>query len=187
MRNNALLIVFSLMPLAVLAQAPLPLPSPMMPTPSMPAPMGMPGMPGVSTEAPLKYRNSSGPLTIGEMSALQAKKLETDFLRKLGFTNTAPIAAPSMKVQPSAKQAAVPAAAPPKTAILALGIYGPDRALMTDLSIKGVVRSVRAGEQLPGGVTVVAVTPKTVELSVVSGRVATSHTLSVGRVLELAL
>lgn len=155
-------------------------------------PMPIPSAAPVATQMakpeadkPLKFRDPSTPLSIGEMSALQAEKLESDFYKKLGYTVTAPIAGPS-----AAEVNRQKVASKPLGNVSALAIYGPASALAADIIVNGQLVSVRGGETFAGGVTVTGVQPGGVQITIPSRKKRStmlSYSLAVGGMLEFPL
>lgn len=157
--------------------------------PTVPVPAGAPV--AAAGTVVLKYRDPLLPLSIGEMSDLQARKLDDDFLKKLGYTTEVPVAASAGKVG-AATAGAMPK---PMATVAALGIYGLVIAPRADVAINGAVYSVKGGESFPGGIVISSVTQSAVEVTVkvqskkkgrASAKVAT-HTISVGDMLEFPL
>ncbi len=148
-----------------------------------PLPGGDPalGAPGASfnavPSATLKYRDPSQPLTVGEMSKLQAKKLEDDFLLKLGYTSVVPARAATQRE----------VVAKPSTQVVALGIYGPSNDLQADVSINGQVVQVKGGQRVSAAVTVDRVARDAVWLNIQrpkSDKAPQRHALAPGEALE---
>jgi type IV pilus biogenesis protein PilP len=94
------------------------------------------------------------------MSKLQAKKLEDDFLLRLGYTSVVPARAMTQR-------AATPK---PTTQLVALGIYGPGNALQADVAWAGRVMPVKPGQKLADGVTVQKIESGVVVLSIQRGK-----------------
>lgn len=170
MRNKiflaALLAVSTLCPIAQ-AQVPLP-----------------PGVQATLTPV-LKYRDPAVPLSIGEMSEMQAKKSEEDFLGKFGYTTI--LAAP---VPTGANAGSQMHKSKPMMTLMAISIYGPSGSPSADIAINGVVSSVKGGEQFRGGVGIDSVTQHTVNLTVSSknkGGTAKKYAIAVGDVFEMPL
>lgn len=137
--------------------------------------------------AVLKYRNPAEPLSIGEMSLIQAKKLDEDFLKKMGYTSEA--TAPTVSTPTNGTEFGQPQPKPMAT-VTALGIYGPSMALRADISINGEVRSVKGGESFPGGISIVSVSQRAVQVMVQGrkkGRATAIHSVAVGEALEFPL
>jgi hypothetical protein len=110
------------------------------------------GVMSVSPNA-LKYRDSSKPLTVGEMSDMAALKAQTDFLQRQGYstqeppkTVNAPVERPSLRIQ-------------------SLAHWG-SSANQAEIMVNGRLMRVRGGEVLGGGVSVDSVTPQGVTLSI---------------------
>lgn len=148
-----------------------------------PLPGGDPalGAPGASfnaaPSATLKYRDPSQALTVGEMSKLQAKKLEDDFLLKLGYTSIVPARAATQRE----------IVAKPSTQVVTLGIYGPSNDLQADVSINGQVFQVRGGQRVSGAVTVDRVARDAVWLNIQrpkGDKAPQRHALAPGEALE---
>ena len=163
-------------------------------TSTMAQPMSVVPSPAAGASAPglpsqLTYKNFALPLTIGEMSSLQAKKLDEDFLRKLGYTSTpVAIAAPPPKLTASQRKAATDATSKPRDVIVAVGIYGQADKPSADLVVNGLMISVKAGSSLPKGLAVQAITSKSIEILVpskVKGGSPSVQSVSAGEMLEL--
>jgi hypothetical protein len=135
------------------AQAPQPAPNALpQPAPIVPAAnMGV-GMLTVSP-TPLKFRDSSKPLTIGEMSDMAAHKAQTEFLQRQGFSSEEPpkpVAAPKQK---------------PTLSVQALALWG-GSTNQAEILINGRLMRVKGGETLAPGVSVDSVTPAGVTLAI---------------------
>lgn len=133
--------------------------------PSMP-PTGLP--PGLSAApvpadgamayAPqLKFRNPSKPLTLGEISDLQAQKANAELMKRFGFTDVEPI-------RPKPPAAAL---AKPVLAIKTLSVWGKPEGLSAEILVNGQLKRVAGREALAPGVTVARVQSRGVELEVV--------------------
>ncbi len=111
---------------------------------------GIPLVPAISApseqNAPkLIYRKPETPLTIGELSTAQRKKLEDDFFKRAGFTSAQP-ASPvaSVKLRPGLNVQPVK----PMHSLVILGVYGPINAQKVDLSFDGEARTLTANSRL---------------------------------------
>lgn len=139
----------------------------------------------------LVFKNFDLPLTIGEMSALQAKKLDEDFLRKLGYTSTPVIVeAPTPKVSLSQRRAASEAVAmaKPRDVISTVSIYGSAGKLSADIAFNGAIFSVKNGTNLPAGYFVQSINTRTVEIISLNKKkddVQHVHPVAVGETIEL--
>ena len=135
------------------------------PLPSMP-PSGLP--PGLSAApvpsdgavayAPqLKFRNPSKPLTLGEISDLQAQKANAELMKRFGYTDVEPI-------RPKPPAAALEK---PVLAIKTLSVWGKPEGLSAEILVNGQFKRVAGREALAPGVTVARVQSRGVELEVV--------------------
>lgn len=125
----------------------LPQPSPIVPAANMSA-----GVMAVSP-TPLKFRDSSKPLTIGEMSDLAAQKAQTEFLQRQGFSSEAPPKpVTTLKEKPTLN-------------VQALALWG-GSTNQAEILINGRLMRVRGGESLAPGVSVDSVSSKGITLSI---------------------
>lgn len=124
---------------------------------SLPVPQGTPGY--ESTGIPLKFRDSVSPLTIGEMSDMEAKKAEVDFLAKHGYSNV-----PAAKPQSTARVAAV--AARPILTLLPMSVWGKAPQLIAEVRVNGILMRLRGGETLiKGSVVVTSIVPAGIQIA----------------------
>ena len=124
----------------------LPQPAPIVPAAGM-------GMLTVSP-APLKFRDPSKPLTIGEMSDMAAQKSQIEFLQRQGYSNQEPpkpVAAPKER---------------PSLSITALALWG-GSTKQAEVLINGRLMRVKGGESLAPGVSIESVTSSGITLAIV--------------------
>lgn len=93
----------------------------------------------LSNEPVLKYRDPAQPLTIGEMSDIQAAEETEKFLKKHGFTGAKP-EDPNPSANGAAGQADVPE--PPPNQVKLLAIFGQPSQLTAEVAINQVVYQV---------------------------------------------
>jgi hypothetical protein len=118
----------------------------------------------------LKYRNSSTPLTIGEMSDMQQVKAQAEFLRGHGFTTdvqpkpvaTAPTVAQNTAPKKSAEKAA------PSITVYTLAVWGKPSGLQAEAMVDGMLRNIKGGDELASGVIVQSVNSRGLTLTVKS-------------------
>lgn len=119
----------------------------------------------------LKYRNSSTPLTIGEMSDMQQVKAQAEFLRGHGFTTDAqpkPVAtAPIVVAQNIAQKKSAEKAASSIT-VYTLAVWGKPSGLQAEAMVDGMLRTIKGGEDLGSGVIVQSVNSRGLTLAVKS-------------------
>jgi hypothetical protein len=135
------------LPVAALAQTagtPASVPVPFVPLPDGKAgAAGAPGQAGFQADGtPRKYRNPTSPLTIGEMSDMQAKKVKADFLSKYGYTTIEP---------PTPAPVAKPT---PKATIRAVAVVGSPKGFFAEIFYDGSFRRVSEGTKLSARLTV---------------------------------
>lgn len=158
-------------------------------TSPVPVPTSIPASPagGVTAESQLQYRDPSTPLTIGEMSSLQGKKLDDDFLRKLGFTTKQPVVLPSAKA--SSREPDSAARQRPKTSIKLLSTFGPTAELSAELMVNGTMRTVRPGDGLVGGILIADIKSDRLVLQSPkgkTGKLPKQSVLLVGEIIEFS-
>jgi hypothetical protein len=132
----------------------LPQPSPIVPATGM-------GMLTVSP-TPLKYRDSSKPLTIGEMSDMAAQKAQMEFLQRQGYSSDEPpkpVAAPKER---------------PSLSIQALALWGGTTS-QAEVLINGRLMRVKGGETLAPGVSIESVTSSGITLTIVENSKVKTH------------
>lgn len=111
----------------------------------MPMVVGAPVKDAAKEEAaPLKYHDGSKPLTIGEMSEMERKRLTEEFLVKHGYTS---------KEAPKPAVAATKAKAPPPPphTLRIMAIYGPKKAPTTEAMFDGRFISMKMGRRITNG------------------------------------
>jgi hypothetical protein len=145
----------------------------------------------------LIYREPSKPITIGEMSEMQAAAMRTAFLERMGYTKTPPPPPPPRKVKAE------------KPVVLwtfrPTAIWGPNDLLSAEALVDGQLTLIRAGQSLfrseDTNIIVKAISPNSLVLSVTSqtskkGTKGTKdttvsterhHAIRVGQQLEQAL
>jgi len=154
---------------------------------------GSPGAdPGNTFAPPLKFRDPSKPLTLGEISDLQSQKASADLMRKFGYTEVEPI-----KPRPIAATMARPV-----LSVKTLSVWGPATSLQAEILVNGQLRRVSAREPLAiaPGAMVSRVHARGVDFDVSAPVSAKSpkrkgepaaqtrhHTVLVGQTLEVAL
>lgn len=154
--------------------------------PSTPMVVGAPQK--ASVEPNLKYRDPSKPLTIGEMSDLQAADEVEKFMKRHGFTTRKPDAPKS-----TATTAAQKPVAPPNQLRL-LAVFGTASQLKAEVAVNGVVRAVERPMQV-GAINVAGIAPGAVQVLIPKKnncartkrpgcQTHASHTLRVGDIVE---
>ena len=141
----------------------------------------------------LVYREPGLPLTIGEVSDMQAAKARAEFLSKFGYTEQKPS-------YPAAQPARTKAQAQPKPrlSVTALAVWGTGTGIQAEAMVNGQVTTVKGGEMLAPGVKVEQVLPHALVLSVESPASKNSkghmqaaetrrQTLSIGKASEIDL
>jgi hypothetical protein len=124
-----------------------------LPQPSPIVPAAGTGMLTVSP-IPLKLRDSSKPLTIGEMSDMAAQKSQMEFLQRQGYSSDEPpkpVAAPKQR---------------PSLSIQALALWG-GTTNQAEVLINGRLMRVKGGESLAPGVSIESVTSSGITLAIV--------------------
>jgi type IV pilus biogenesis protein PilP len=135
------------------------------------------------------------PLTIGEISDMQAAKARAELLSKFGYTEHKPEV-----VKPVSNTQVAKTASPEKRRlqITALAVWGKGNAFQAETMVNGRVTTVKGGEFLAPGVKVEQVLAHTVVLSVQSpmtkdarGRLQPAEvrqqSLSIGKPSEIEL
>jgi type IV pilus biogenesis protein PilP len=122
----------------------------------LPAPPSAPAQ-TVNGQEPLRYRSPDTPLTIGEISDMQAKKSNEEILKKMGFTSVEP--PKPVKEAPVVKEK-------PKLTVRTLAVWGKPQAAQAEVLVNGSLVKVSGGEALGPGITVKSVSPKAVVLSI---------------------
>ena len=144
----------------VLAQTPMQQPA-LLPNPSPVLTQGMPGVPGMGLMSvapnPLKYRDSSKPLTIGEMSDMAAQKSQSDFMQRQGYSTEEP------------PKAVAPPKERPSLRVQALAQWG-GSTNQAEILLNGRLMRVRGGETLGHGVSVESVNSSGVTLAIDMGK-----------------
>lgn len=98
------------------------------------------GAPALQSNGPvLKYRDPAQPLTIGEMSDIQATEETEKFLKKHGFTASKP-EEPKSSATGAVGQADVPE--PPPNQVKLLAIFGQPSQLTAEVAINQVIYQV---------------------------------------------
>lgn len=118
---------------------------------------------GAETSKALIYREASKPITIGEMSEMQAAAMRTAFLERMGYTKTPP-PPPPPKVK--AEKPIVLWTFKPTA------IWGPIDMLSAEALVDGQLTLIRAGQSLlrseNTNIVVKAISPNSLVLSVTS-------------------
>lgn len=94
-------------------------------------------------ETRLKYRDGSKPLTIGEMSEMERKRLTEEFLIKHGYTSKEP---PKPAAQVKAK-----APPPPPHSLRVMAVYGPKQSPVMEGTLNGAFVQMKMGETVTNG------------------------------------
>lgn len=125
----------------------------------MPLPISSPqaGM-QMSPYAALKFRDPSKAMTIGEISELQAKKVNSELYRKFGYSDVEPI-----KVKPKVE---APVKLRPIVSVITLAVWGKPDALQAEAMVNGVLKKLKGGETLAPGVVLTKITPSGLQLEV---------------------
>jgi hypothetical protein len=148
--------------------------------PSAPMPMGAAAV-SPAQPNPLKYRDPSKPLTIGEMSEMARTKQLSEFLGRHGYTAAEP--PKPVKPQPGLKER-------PSVTLRALAVWGSGKS-QAEIAVAGRVVVVTGGETLAPGVRVQSVTPGQILLSVSRNEKRKTVTedvrLGVGKEVEIRL
>lgn len=138
----------------------------------MPLPISAP-QPGMQMRADaaaagLTFRDPAKPITIGEISELQAKKANADLYKRFGFTGSEPV-----KIKPKIE---APVKVVPTLSITTLAVWGKSDALQAEAMVDGILKKFKGGESVAPGVTVIKVTPSglQLEVSTPSSKVASS-------------
>jgi hypothetical protein len=132
----------------------------------MPLPISAP-QPGVAMHSDtLTFRDPSKPITIGEISELQAKKANAELYKKFGFTGSEPV-----KIKPKVEVVAKPV---PTISITTLSVWGKPDALQAEAMVDGVLRKLKGGETLAPGVVVTKIVSSGLQLDVPVPAVAAS-------------
>jgi hypothetical protein len=105
---------------------------------------------------PLKFRDRNKPLTLGEISDLQAQKANADLMRKFGFTD----------IEPIRPKPVVTTLARPVLTVSALSVFGKPGGLQAEILVNGVFKRVVGQETIGPGVMVAQVHDKGIDLSV---------------------
>ena len=148
--------------------------------PSAPMPMAAAAVSPAQIN-PLKYRDPSKPLTIGEMSEMARAKQLSEYLGRHGYTAAEP--PKPVKPNPNIKER-------PSVTLRALAVWGSGKS-QAEISVAGRVMVVTGGETLAPGVRVQSVTPGQILLSVSRNEKRTTVTedvrLGVGKEVEIRL
>ena len=102
----------------------------------------------------LKFRDPSKALTLGEISDMQAQKVNSDILRKFGFTDIEPIRPKPVAVT-QVKTV---------TSITTLAIWGKQENLRAEIMVNGVLHRVTGHEAVAPNLRVLRVRASGVEL-----------------------
>ncbi|ABM59418.1 hypothetical protein [Verminephrobacter eiseniae] len=100
----------------------------------------------------LKHWDGSSPLTIGQMSEMQRKKLAEDFLARHGFT----MQEPAIVAAAPAKEQAPPA---PAHLLSFVAIYGPRALPSVDLTLNGTFMTSKVGARVQTGNLAILIKP----------------------------
>lgn len=109
-----------------------------------------------SFATPLKFRDRNKPLTLGEISDLQAQKANADLMRKFGFTD----------IEPIRPKPVVTTLARPVLAVSTLSVFGKPDGLQAEILVNGIFKRVVGQETIGPGVIVARVHDKGIDLSV---------------------
>lgn len=110
--------------------------------------------PSANPSPALKFRDPSKALTLGEISDMQAQKVNSDILRKYGYTDIEPI-----RLKPVAVTQVKPV-----TSITALAIWGKQENLRAEIMVNGVLHRVTGHEIVAPNLRVSRVRASGVEL-----------------------
>lgn len=148
MKNKFSALVFAIgfVPALAMAEAPA---KPLAPAPQPQAMQIVTGPPvkapevAKDDEAKLKYWDGTKPLTIGEMSEMQRKKLTEEFLAKHGYTTKEP--------QKPAVQAKTKLPPPPPHSLKVQAVYGPQSSPTVDFMLNGKFVTLKTGTKIRSG------------------------------------
>lgn len=124
--------------------------------PAQPSPIGDLSPYGTSLTPALKFRDPSKPLTIGEISDLQAQKANADLMRRFGYTD----------VEPLKPQPVVATLAKPVLAVRTLAVFGKPESLTAEILVNGQFKRVAGRDAIAPGVKVARIQSRGIELDV---------------------
>lgn len=132
----------------------------------------------------LTYRSAASPLTVGELAALQRKKLEQDFYKRAGFSTEKPIPTP-LKSPTTPKL--IPKAQPPRARhqLVVVGVYGPAGAERAEVRYDGATH-VLVGRSRVGLITLEALAPGMVHVLAEHAGRPSRFALRPGQTLEVS-
>lgn len=129
-------------------------------------------------------RRSVGSLSVGELAALQRKKMEQDFFKKAGLAPTGQ-ALPAQQAPRPAKPARPALPAKPRYPLALLAVYGPQGQEKAEVAFAGKTHVLAAGARL-GPFTLGSVAKGSLQVQAMhSGRMGL-HTLRPGETLEVS-
>lgn len=129
----------------------------MVPAPSGQMPPAQAGLPQILPAPALKYRDPSSPITIGEVSDLQAAKAQAEYASKFGYTDQKP-----EKKGPSFNEP-LPR---PRLIVSVLATWSKANKAQAEAIVDGRFTTLTGGEILATGVKVEQVLPTMLVLSV---------------------
>ena len=137
-----------------------------------------------SASSTLIYKATGSPLTVGELAALQRKKLEQDFYKKAGFSTEKPAPVPSKSL---AAVKALPKSPPTRAhhQLVVMGVYGPAGAERAEVRYDGTTH-VLAGRARIGLITVEALAPGVVHIVAEHAGRASRFALRPGQTVEVS-
>lgn len=114
-------------------------------------------MPSITPAPALKYRDPATPITIGEVSDLQAAKAQVEYASKFGYTD--------QKVEKPSGSVSAPAPRP-RLIVSVLATWSKANKAQAEVIVDGRFTTLAGGETLASGVKVEQVLPTMLVLSV---------------------
>jgi hypothetical protein len=129
----------------------------MVPAPTGQMPAAQAGLPQILPAPALKYRDPSNPITIGEVSDLQAAKAQAEYASKFGYTDQKPEKTGASFNEPLPR---------PRLIVSVLATWSKANKAQAEAIVDGRFTTLTGGEILATGVKVEQVLPTMLVLSV---------------------
>jgi hypothetical protein len=138
---------------------------------AQPLPGGQANLPQVGTSfgKELTYRDPSAPISINEVSELQAKKANADLYKKFGLSDVSPIKVTKEQQEKTDQAKSGKTLAAPivrKLKIVTLSIWGRPNALQAEAVVDGALKKIRTGDTIVQGVIAKTISSSGIELEI---------------------